>query len=297
MARLRHRIEYAIVVLAVKFAQQLSPRAADTLGAFLGRLAYFLLPGRKRIARDNLRQALGDVLSRREVDLTVKRVFQNIGRTFVEFSRFAIIKPEGVRRIIAENGLEQLRQALGEGKGAIFLTAHFGNWELLGSWPAAYGLPMDFLVGTQHNALVDALFNDFRREMDVGIISLKTSIRGIFKSLKANRLAGVVADQHATSGVIIVDFFGRKAAAAQGPAAFAVKAGCPIVPYLMRRERYDRHVVIAGAPIYPPNSGNEDRDIESMTVAYTRFFEDGIRRYPDQWMWTHRRWKLKSGDA
>ena len=64
------------------------------------------------------------------------------------------------------------------------------------------------------------------------------------------------------------------------------------MPFLIRRERYDRHVVMAGTPIYPPHSGDDEKDIEEMTIAYTKFFENGIREYPDQWMWTHRRWKL-----
>jgi KDO2-lipid IV(A) lauroyltransferase len=61
---------------------------------------------------------------------------------------------------------------------------------------------------------------------------------------------------------------------------------------VLRRERYDRHVVLAGPAIYPPNSGDEEKDIALMTRAYTGFFEESIRKYPDQWLWTHRRWKL-----
>jgi KDO2-lipid IV(A) lauroyltransferase len=80
---------------------------------------------------------------------------------------------------------------------------------------------------------------------------------------------------------------------AKGPALFAVRCGSPILPFLLRRERYDRHVIMAGDPIYPPESGDLEADILAMTEAYTRFFEDGIREYPDQWMWTHRRWKVR----
>ncbi|MFQ6008832.1 MAG: lysophospholipid acyltransferase family protein [Candidatus Zixiibacteriota bacterium] len=292
MAKLSHNIEYVFALIGVKLVHLLSPRMADAFGARLGSVAHLLLPSRRRIARDNLRRAMGETLTEDEIHDIVKRVFQNIGRTLVEFARFGKIRPEGARRIIIGEGLEYLQKVHDEGKGAVVLTAHFGNWELLGSWIAAVGYPVDFLVGTQHNQKIDNLFNNFRREMGVGIIPLKTSIRGVFKSLKANRIAAIVADQHAHSGGVTIDFFGRKAATPKGPAAFAVRANCPMIPFLMRRERYDRHVIEAGQPIYPPNSGDDEKDIEAMTIAYTKFFEEGIRKYPDQWMWTHRRWKL-----
>lgn len=292
MARLSHDIEYYFALLGVRLAHFLPSRVADTFGAAIGSLAYALITSRRRIAYDNLKKAMGRALSEQEIRSIVRRVFKNIGRTFVEFARFGKIKLEGTRKITVSDGLEYLQKVHDEGKGALIVTAHFGNWELLGSWVAACGYPMDFLVGSQHNQRVDNLLNDFRREMGVGIIPLKTSIRGVFKCLRANRFAGLVSDQHAPSGGVTVDFFGRKAATPKGPAAIALKAGCPLIPILLRRERHDRHVVMTGEPIYPPHSGDDDKDIETMTIAYTKFFEDGIRKYPDQWMWTHRRWKL-----
>ena len=292
MARLSHNVEYCFTLLGVKLVGLLSPRIADAVGAALGSLSYTLLPSRRRIAYENLKKAMGDTLTEQEIQAIIKRVFKNIGRTLVEFARFGKIKLEGTRKITFLDGSEHLQKVHDEGKGGIIVTAHFGNWELLGSWIAASGYPMDFLVGSQHNQKVDNLLNDFRREMGVGIIPLKTSIRGVFKCLRANHFTGLVSDQHAHSGGVTVKFFGRKAATPKGPAAFALKAKCPLIPLLIRRERYDRHVVMAGTPIYPPHSGDDEKDIETMTMAYTKFFEDGIRRYPDQWMWTHRRWKL-----
>ncbi len=78
---------------------------------------------------------------------------------------------------------------------------------------------------------------------------------------------------------------------AKGPALLAYRTGCPIVPLAFNRESYDRHVVYCGEPIYPPNTGNEEADLLTMTKAYFKYFEDHIRKFPEQWMWTHRRWK------
>ncbi len=293
MAKLSHSLEYLAAITGVKLAQLLPPRAADSLGCGLGTLAHTVLTSRRRIARDNLKRALGNTVSNREVDLIVKRVFQNLGRTLIEFSRFGRTGLDGARKLIVADNIERIRKVYEEGKGGIIVSAHFGNWELMGVWTATLGYPMDFLIGTQHNQKIDNMLVGFRQDMGVGIIRLSTSARQVFKALKANRFTGLVSDQHSASGGIVLDFFGRPASTPKGPALFAIRAGCPLLPCVLRRESYDRHVVMACDPIYPPNSGDEEADIRSMTEAYTKFFESCIRQYPDQWMWTHRRWKVE----
>ncbi|MBU8934266.1 MAG: lysophospholipid acyltransferase family protein [candidate division Zixibacteria bacterium] len=286
-----HNLEYAATLVGVKLAQALSPPMADRLGAGLGSLVHMLAGSRRRIAHDNISQALGNEFTRAEIDEIVYNVFRNIGRTLVEFSRFRKTGRQGVLDIVVGDGEDNIREALGKGRGGIITTAHFGCWEMLGAWFGCRGYEMDFLVGTQHNAKVDDLFVDFRRSMGVGIIPLKSSIRGIYKALRANHLVGLVADQHTGNGLPI-DFFGRKAAAAKGPATFAVKIGSPVLPLLMRRESFDRHVVMAGKPLYPSKDADPAQEVDRITIECNRFFEKGIYAYPDQWMWTHRRWKL-----
>ncbi|MFH2048089.1 MAG: lysophospholipid acyltransferase family protein [bacterium] len=291
MAKLSHNFEYAFTLFGVKLAQMLSPRGADKLGYRLGSIAYLLAGSRRKICRENLSLSMGNELTEKEIKETTLRVFQNIGRTLVEFSRFGVTSQERVREIIIGDGIENIEEAFKNGRGGIITTAHFGCWELLGAWFGCMGYPMNFLVGTQHNDKVDNLFIDFRKSMDVGIIPLKSSIRGVFKALKENNLVGLVSDQHTGSGLPI-DFLGRKAAAAKGPATFAVKIGSPVLPYLMRRERFDRHVIMAGKPLYPDKNNDPEEEINRITIECNKFFEEGIRKYPDQWMWTHRRWKI-----
>ena len=291
MAKLSHEIEYLATLLGVKLAQAMPAGLADSFGAALGSLVHFALASRRRITNDNLVRALGESLSDTERKLIVKNVFRNTGRTLIEFARLGRLVKGGLDDLIVDDGLDHLKRVHAEGRGGIVVTAHFGSFELFGAWVGTRGYPMDFLTGVQHNKKVNRLLNGFRREIGVGLVSIDRTLRPVFKSLRANRLIGLIADQHAPSGVV-VDFFGRPAATPKGPAAFAVKAKAPILPFVMRRERYNRHVVMAGDPIYPPASGDSDRDILTMTSAYTRFFEDCIRKYPDQWLWTHRRWKV-----
>ncbi len=289
MARLSHQVEYLFALMGTRLAQAMSARLADRFGSGLGGLAGKLLASRGRIAADNLRRAMGEELSEQEIADVVREVFRNAGRTSIETARMCKILQTPWEQLVSVEGEAYLERVRSEGRGAMMVTAHFGNWELLGAWTAGQ-VPTDFLVGVQHNQKVDDLINGFRKEIGVGLIPV-SSPRGVLRSLKQNRVVAVVSDQHAPSGVI-VDFFGRRASTPKGPATFAVRAGCPIVPMVLRRDRYDRFVVLAGEPIYPPDTGNATADVETMTDAYTRYFEACIRRHPEQWLWTHRRWKV-----
>lgn len=293
MASLKHNLEYLAARTGTALACSLSARTADRLASMLGTVGYWLVRSRRRIARDNIRRALGDQLTDGDIDVIAREAFGNIARTLIETVRFSRLRSEGARRIVFGPGEEYLRRAHEHGKGGLILTAHFGNWELLGGWVSAVGYPIDHLVGIQHNPKVHELLNSCRREMGAGIIEVsRSTLRDVFAALKANRFIGYAADQHAPAQNLVMDFFGRKAAVATGPARFAVKTGCVVLPMMLRRERYDRHVLIAREPIFPPNTGSEEEDVLTIIRTYVKFWEDVIREYPGQWLWTHRRWKI-----
>lgn len=292
MAKLKHLIEYTAVRILAFAAQLLSPQAANRFGSALGTFVYHLATSRRRISNDNIRSTIGKSWSEDEIEALTKKVFQNIGKTLIEVSRFQKLTVAGALKIVTgDSGL--LGRIELEGNGAIFLVAHFGNWELSACWPGIIGLPVNLLVGTQHNLLVDEMLNDFRKQMNVGVIPLDRQTRAAFKILKSKGMVVLAADQHAPAGIAI-DFLGRPALHPRGPALFSIRTGAPICPFLIRRERYDKHIIITGTPIYPPNSGDEEKDIRTMTEAYVRFYEEYICRNPEQWTWTHRRWKLQT---
>jgi KDO2-lipid IV(A) lauroyltransferase len=259
----------------------------------IGSLAYSLITSRRRVACDNLRRAFGDSMTEADVARTARRVFQNMSRTFIELAHYRHSTMQDVRAMIDTDAEARMREIHAQGKGCINLTAHFGSWEMLGIWMSSMGIASHLMQGTQHNELVDDLVTRLRSRLGVHMITAdRKGAREVMQALGRGELVGIVADQHAPANQVVVEFFGRKAAAPRGPAAFAIKAGCPLWPFLMRRERYDRHVVMAGEPIYAPAHTDQEEAIRAMTQAYMTFFENGIRQYPDQWMWTHRRWKL-----
>ncbi|SYZ72460.1 putative Lipid A biosynthesis acyltransferase [Candidatus Zixiibacteriota bacterium] len=287
-----HGLEYLGVRLLTGLVQILPARVADWKAILLGNLAYYILTSRRRIARANLKRAFPGEKDDREITRIVKGVFVNIARTSVEFARQPKLKRDRILDMVTCEGKEHLDRVVKEGKGAMLISGHFGNWELLGAWLAAVGYNVDFLVGEQHNPYVDRLLVSFREAVGVGIIPVGVASRHVFKALRVGRMVAVVSDQHSASGGEIVQFFGRPASTPKGPAAFAVKVGCPILCGGLVRLGYNRHHAIITPPIYPPATGNDEQDIHRMTQEYTSRFEAIIREHPEQWMWTHRRWKV-----
>ncbi|MFH1688107.1 MAG: lysophospholipid acyltransferase family protein [bacterium] len=291
MARLSHVLEYIPVLAGVKLAQALPGGMADRIASGLGGLVGLLWASRRRIAMENLERALGASLSVAERKAITAQVFRQTAKTLFDFARMGKIAPLAPRHYFVSDGLDQLERIHSQGKGGVIVSAHFGSFEMWGLWLALTGLPMTFLTGVQHNPLVDRILSGFRHELGVQIIPKNQALRGVLRALKEGRFVALLADQHDANGVVI-DFFGRPAGTPKGPAFFAIKSGAPIIPYMMRRESHDRHILMAGQAIYPPGSGDIEADARIMTTAYSSFFEECIRRYPQQWLWTHRRWKL-----
>lgn len=290
MARLKHYFEYAGAKTLAAVAWALSPESADRFGASLGSVAFQLIKSRREISNNNIRDTIGQSYTETEINSLTKRVFQNIGRTLIELARFEKLGRDGILKII-EGDESVIKKVHDAKRGAIILTCHYGNWELLGSWPAALGYKTDFLVGTQHNPLVNEQLNSFRKDLGVGIIPLENSLRGIFKALKSNHFVGIAADQHSAAGIKL-KFLGKEALHARGPALFSIRTGAAICPMMLRRDSFDKHIVYAAEPIFPNLRNDEQKEIERIIKTANSFFEDFIRKYPDQWAWTHRRWKI-----
>lgn len=293
MAQVSDNIVYLLARCGVFIANTLSDKRAYKFGGFLGRSACRIIKSRRIVAFENLKHALGKDLSDEKINEIIIGVFENIGRTLIEFSRFKKIGPDKMRRLMKPAGLEILEKVKKEGKGAIIVTAHFGNWEMLNAFFTVYGFEADGMVAIQHNQKINKMITGFRETYDIGLISVGgTDYRKIFKALKNNRFVIIASDQHDPSESLIMDFFGRKTTVARGPALFAIKNKCPIITILNRRVDYDKFEILMSDPIYPPNTGDIENDTNTMSRTYMDYLEKIIKQYPDQWLWTHKRWKI-----
>jgi KDO2-lipid IV(A) lauroyltransferase len=187
-----------------------------------------------------------------------------------EFSAFASLTPARVRDLVTLDGIEHLNRALARGRGVVFVTGHYGNWELFGAAIAANGIPIDFLVGEQTNRRVDDVMNELRRRQGIGIITRAMALRKVLQALTANHMVAMLADQDARRQGIMVDFLGRPASTVRGPAVFALRRQSPLVTGFVHREG-TRHRAVFNPPIDPaelPDGLAEEEAIRRLTQAH-----------------------------
>ncbi len=289
--KISHGIEYAAVRLTAAVLRSLPEATAMRTGEGMGRAANKLWRSRHRIIMRNLEIAFGDDLSEHERNRLSGDVFGNLGKMLAEVSRFPRLDKERILRRVDSEGEGTFQEALDHGKGAILTGSHFGNWELMGAYINALGFPVDFLVRRQHNPYVDEYLTYLRRCLNVRVIHSESGMMEVMRALKANRQVAIVSDQHAGSQGIIVRFFGRLVSVPRAPATLAVRTGAPIITGCIIRKADNKHHCIFQRPVYPNADADRDAEILRLTKLFTGRIEETIRRRPDHWLWTHRRFK------
>ena len=261
-------------------------RIGDCIGDFI----FSVLRVRRKVTFDNLRHAFPEK-SMDELQGIARRAYRNFVKMTIEYMKFPDFKKEEIEYLATIENYDNLDWVKENGKGGMCIAGHFGSWELMGAAIQAAGYPMTFLVGEQHNKLIDNMMNRNRQLMGIEIVHMGYAIRGIIKSLRKNRLIALLSDQDAGKDGTFVQYFGRPASTPKGPALFALKTGSPVVFGSMVRKKNNRHrIFIDIVPIDGLKEATEE-NINKVTQAYTSVLEKYVRKYPDHWFWMHRRWK------
>lgn len=288
----KHHIEFMLAQSIARLVQRLSPRSTVHLGRFLGRVVYYMIPLRKSVGLANLRQAFPE-RSKPERNRILYRAYQHFGQTFIELMRTPIrSKQELEQRVIMRNP-RVLEDALAQNKGAILMSGHFGNWEIMAAAITAKYTPMSVLAKSQHNAAVDKMINAFRNAADIETVHLGLAVRGVLKALRQGKAVALLADQNAKRDGIFVPFLGRPASTATGPALFALKTGAPVVFGACIMKKDGTYSVIYERLETQDIQGVSKEHIRILTERHVQTLERFIRRYPDHWFWMHKRWKTR----
>ena len=286
-------ITFIIRILGVT-VRWLPKRPALMLGSGIGHLLYFALKKRRRIALENLQIAFGDERSTDELTQICRSSFQQIGKTAIEFLRFPKLTFENIWKEVTVEGKEHLIGALNQGKGAIVFLPHLGNWELLA---LVYGALIPdrakAIAFPLKNRYLNALVSQYRERLSLKLITRRRAVRETLRALKDGYAVGFFADQNAGREGVFVDFFGKPASAVRGPATLALKTGAPLLLSMDLRQPNDRHHVIITPAIDLEISGDLEQDVQTNTARILKILETYIRQYPDQWLWTHNRWKTQ----
>jgi len=296
--KLRHRLELLGVHLLAFMPRLLPYKWAVKMGTPLGVMAFDIIRIRRNVTLSNLKRAFGDRMNHGQRVKTGRRSYINFAKSMIEFASIPRLSDEKLKKMVSLDGKEQVDLALDKGKGVVIVTGHFGSWELLGAASASAGMPVDFLVGEQTNSLVDDYINRLRASAGIGTIPMGVTMRGVFRSLKNNRVVAMLSDQDARRGGIFVDFFGIPSSTYPGAAQFAHRLGSPIVFCYIVRQRDEYHRTVFLPPMEADPDADKMTEIRRLTGEFTEALEDAVREHPDQYFWAHRRWKTRptSGD-
>jgi len=295
---MRFRLEYALVWCVVRSIGVLPRPLARAVGIGVGRVTYLLHGKLRRVGMRNLGMAFPEK-STRERRKILRGVFTSLGRQLAEVCLFPRYTCENVGRVVIYDGYENFQQAAKRGKGVLFLTGHLGGWELSAFAHALYGHPLHFVMRPLDNPYLDRMVRDYRT-MHGNIPILKDDpVRELLRAMKEGATVGILMDTNMMPPQgVFVNFFAIPACTPSGLARIALRTDAAVVPGFTvwdpalrkYRLRFDPALELV-------RSGDNEADILANTQLFTDVIEHFVRRYPDQWLWVHRRWKTRPPGA
>jgi KDO2-lipid IV(A) lauroyltransferase len=287
---LRHRAEYALVLIVRAAVRVLPDGVARGLGSMVGGFFYAFDPAHRRLAIDQLRAAF-PVRSRAECRAIARATFAHFGRLLVLLLKFSTLSPAEIRIRVEFEGEERVRAALSAGKGVIVFSGHYGYWELQGLAHALILPPLSVLARPLDNPYLHGLLERTRSATGNRVIYRQGALRRVLRALNANECVAILIDQHIQSmDAVTVDFFNRPAATTSALAMLALRTGAPLVPAFALPLARGRFRLVYEHPVEAPAEGSSD-PVQVLTQRCTDVLEMYVRRHPHLWLWMHRRWR------
>ncbi|MEW5723311.1 MAG: lysophospholipid acyltransferase family protein [Thermodesulfobacteriota bacterium] len=287
---------FKAAVFAVTFPLAVLPLEAGLrLGRVGGRVVFRLWGSRRRFAVANVEMAVasGSLKIEEPAEAVAQRSFENIGRSVLETIKIYHGRGRKIWDGVRIEGIENFRRAVEKNKGVIWFTGHCGNWEMEAlALPEKLGLRFGVVARAQNNRYLNQLIEDLRVRNGNDVIYKQGAVRSVLGRLKQNGHVGILIDQ----AVLVregglVSFLGRPAVTTKLPALIARKTGTPILPVFIHRRPEGGHTIVILPEVALSRKGDKDTAVLEDMQALTGYVEDYIRRWPDQWMWGHRRWK------
>jgi KDO2-lipid IV(A) lauroyltransferase len=286
--------EYWLVVAVARLLGWIPRWMARLFAAGLARAVYLALGRLRRVGERNLSLALPG-LPPDERSRILRSVYLNLGRQLVEFCRMPHYTRENTENSIRYDGLQHYLAAEAMGRGVLVLTGHLGAWELSSFYHSLMGHPMGMVIRRLDNRKLDEFVNGIRCMHGNRVLHKDDFARGLLKAMHEGDAVGILMDTNMTPPQgEFVKFFGISACTASGLARVALKTGAAVLPGFMLWEPGERKYVLHFGPqLHFSETGNSELDILAATQQCNDVLESWIRRYPDQWLWIHRRWKTR----
>jgi KDO2-lipid IV(A) lauroyltransferase len=291
---MRSRLEYAPVWLIVKTIGLLPRPLARAAGILLGQAVYLLHRRLRRVGLRNLTLAFPEMGPAQQRKI-LRGVFTSLGRLLAEFCLFPRYNRENAGRIAVYQGFENYEAARLRGKGVFLLTAHLGAWEIGSFVHSLHGHPMRIVIRELDNPYLNALVERYRTLHGNRTFGKQEFARGLLGAIKAGETVGLLMDTNMTPPQgVFVPFFGIPACTASGMARVALRTEAAVVPaFTIWDPELGKYRIQFEPALTLLRTGDDEADVVANTALFTRAIEEVIRRYPDQWLWVHRRWKTR----
>jgi len=291
---MRRKLEYAAAWPFIKILGFLPRPLSRALGIAIARMVYLLHFRLRRVGMRNLRMIFPEK-SEAERARILRGEFTSLGRQLAEMSQFPRYTKDNIDDIVVYDGLENYERAYARGKGVLFLTAHFGGWELSAFAHSLHGHWLHVVMRPMDNPYLDRLLQSYRSMHGNKVVDKDDFVRGLLAAMKAGETVGILMDTNMTPPQgVFVDFFGIPACTASGLARIALRTDAAVVPgFTIWDEKLRKYRLRFDPALDLIRTGDLEADIVANTQMFTKVIEDYVRKYPEQWLWVHRRWKTR----
>ena len=290
--RWRWTLEYLLLTAVLALVRCLPERWWRGLGRGLGVFVNRRLGFRRAVVTDNMRRGFPE-LGVGEIDALCDSFYENLGETMLEFFAMSGWDKDEILARVDHEALAPIHELHRQGRGAILVTGHYGNWELLGAAASAAGIPMSVVARTQSNPWVDGLQNRIRERSGMRVIKADASVREVIRAVRRGEFVAMLPDVNAGDDGVFVDFLGRPASTPRGVAYFAWKLRCPLVTAFLECDGDGTHTIRPGTVLEPDPDQDEETAVRDLTQALIDSLGTQIRARPELYFWVHRRWKTR----
>jgi KDO2-lipid IV(A) lauroyltransferase len=291
---MRRKLEYAAAWPFIKILGTLPRPLSRGFAIGISQIVYLMHFRLRQVGMRNLAMVFPEK-SAAERARTLRGVFTSLGRQLAELCQFPRYTPENIDEVVVYDGLENYERAYARKKGVLFLTAHFGGWELSAFAHSLHGHWLHVVMRPMDNPYLDRLLQQNRTRYGNKTVDKDDFVRGLLAAMKAGETVGILMDTNMTPPQgIFVNFFGIPACTASGLARIALRTDAAVVPgFTIWDEALQKYRLRFDPTLELVRTGNLEADIAANTQMFTKVIEDYVRKYPEQWLWVHRRWKTR----
>ena len=291
---MRRKLEYAAAWPFLKIMGILPRPFSRAFAIAIAQLVYLLHFRLRQVGMRNLSMVFPEK-TESERKRILRGVFTSLGRQLAELCQFPRYTLENIDQVVVYDALENYERAYARGKGVLFLTGHFGGWELSAFAHSIHGHWVNVVMRPMDNPYLDRLLQRYRTLHGNKVVPKDDFVRGLLAAMKAGETVGILMDTNMTPPQgVFVDFFGIPACTASGLARIALRTDAAVVPgFTIWDESLGKYRLRFDPAVELVRTGNLESDIVANTQKFTKVIEEYVRKYPEQWLWVHRRWKTR----